>query len=691
MPKMGAPRIQTLAIVLAVLLPVALSAETPLETAICDNDLSRVQELVRAGANVNEKQGDGDNYPLLIACYCYGGRPEIARYLLSVGAKVNLHPRNSYSALMWAIQSYESVSPNDPMRQVAFLMLERGADANYVDPATERTPLMGAAEQGDRQLVELLLSKGADPGPKASGDWCEPGNPGMLCSAADLARKRGHVELAQYLEKKAPSPSPTASTNIVTLTEANWKEQSRVKPIIAVAYFACGTTSSVFKYALHDLKGVNVATIDVDGGNILNHDLFGWDVLYLIWKGKVVKAAIADQEVRTSFVRNWARKTLRENGIPYELGPDEPFIAEPISVPGDLRLSDELAGTFNFDNGPKNSAPGATQQFLVSNGESAFSISGGTLNSTGEDIRDDSGAGFGIVRDEPKDGLTIHLNFNLQQREAGLGDGFLLAAWGDYIKVSVLNHRLHVSLRADKSLPQGQNSTYFDGDYVSDDVVTFNTWHDLVARVDPKTKRVSLTLDGKRQKDVVLSGLFQKLYTKNENSNMAVFDFGPCGWIMKGSIDNLFIYERALNDNEMKALYEQHRKLMPVMAMRTLSVGLSDKHQKFLAAAYAGNSSKMGKLDADRIDSAYNGWTALLYSAYFGRTALVQALLKAGANPFATVGGWDAARIARKRGFPETARAIEAGMLASPLAKQPGFAFPARTATMPAVAVPPGG
>ena len=687
MLKMRAPRIQTLAIVLAALLPLGLLADTPLEEAICANDLSRVQELVRAGANVNEKQGD--NYPLSIACYCYGGRPDIARYLLSVGAKVNLHTRNSYSALMWAIHSMESAGESDPMRQVVFLMLERGAEANYKDPATERTPLMGAAEKGDRQLVDLLLSKGADPSTKGGGDWCERGNPKAFCTAADLARKRGHAELAQYLEKKDPPGGRPAPTNVITLTEANWQEQSRSKPILAVAYFACGTTAPVFKYALSDLKGVSVAAMDVAKGNILKHELFGWDVLYLIYQGKVVKAVVADHEISTNFVRDWASKTLKEHGIPFEMNPSEPLRAEPISVPGDLRLSDELAGKFDFDEGPKNSAPKATQEFMVSSGKSALSIAGGTLNGTGEYAYEDLGAGFGIFRDEPKDGLTIHVNFNLQEREVGLGESFLLSMWGNHINLSVRHHRLHVDLISDKDLTEGHPATYSDGAFVEDADFVFNKWHDLVVRVDPKAKRISLILDGKRLKDIVLSALFLKLYDRNASSNLAVFNYGRCGSAMKGAVDNLLFYERALNDNEMKALYEQHRTLLPAMAMRTRAVSLSDKHQKFLAAAYTGNRSKMGKLDADSIGSAYNGWTALLYSAYFGRTALVQTLLKAGANPFASVGGWDAARIARKRGFPETARAVEAAMLASPLAKRGGFSFPARTKTMPTIAVPP--
>lgn len=197
------PSFTALALCVAALLPGKLAAESPMHTAICAHDLAKVKELVAAGNSVNQ-QYDG-SYPLELAAYCYGGSPAIADFLLSKGANVNLHKANSYNALMWAIRSYRSTSSSDPMRRVIFRMLGMGANARFIDNTTGRTPLMGAAENGDTELVTLLRDKGADPAPRTKGDWCVSGNYDLHCSAADYARLGGHVELALDMEGKDSS------------------------------------------------------------------------------------------------------------------------------------------------------------------------------------------------------------------------------------------------------------------------------------------------------------------------------------------------------------------------------------------------------------------------------------------------------------------------------------------------------
>lgn len=170
--------------------------------AICAHDVSRVKSLINR-ANVNRPLER--TYPLELASYCYGGVPAVASYLLDIGADVNLH-KDSYSALMWALRSYQN---NAEMRPVVIRMIEKGADLKIVDPTTGRTPLMGAAGSGDAEIVRIMLAKGADRSPRTKGDWCISGQT-TQCTAADQARLGGFVELALEIEGKDASAYRTS-------------------------------------------------------------------------------------------------------------------------------------------------------------------------------------------------------------------------------------------------------------------------------------------------------------------------------------------------------------------------------------------------------------------------------------------------------------------------------------------------
>lgn len=182
------------------LLPASLFAGQ-IHDAICNGDLNQVKRLLSNKAQINREQ-DGE-YPLSLAAYCYGGQPQIAEYLLDRGADVNLAKKGDYPPVMWAIRSMGSGSTN-PMRKVVFRMLRMGAKGNGSNPGTGQTALMWAASAGDSELVDLLLSKGADKSARTKPGWCD--NAGTECRASDTARLGGHVELALKLEGKDPAP-----------------------------------------------------------------------------------------------------------------------------------------------------------------------------------------------------------------------------------------------------------------------------------------------------------------------------------------------------------------------------------------------------------------------------------------------------------------------------------------------------
>jgi len=73
----------------------------------------------------------------------------------------------------------------------AALLLDHGADINVIDDEYRSTPLGYAARWGHREMVALLLERGADPN-KAGGAWATP---------MAWARKRGHTEIEADLHR----------------------------------------------------------------------------------------------------------------------------------------------------------------------------------------------------------------------------------------------------------------------------------------------------------------------------------------------------------------------------------------------------------------------------------------------------------------------------------------------------------
>ncbi len=72
------------------------------------------------------------------------------------------------------------------------LLVEAGADPNKNDP-TFRSALAEAADQGDSDMALYLIQQGADPCLKYYGG-----------TAADFARKKGHVKLSYLLRAAGP-------------------------------------------------------------------------------------------------------------------------------------------------------------------------------------------------------------------------------------------------------------------------------------------------------------------------------------------------------------------------------------------------------------------------------------------------------------------------------------------------------
>jgi ankyrin repeat protein len=114
--------------------------------------------LLEKNANVNAQDEDGDS-ALMVAVSL--GYPKTVRYLLAKGADVNHKNRSNVTALMESVRSQFLYFLNNRL-EIVQALLDAGADISIKDGAYGETALMMAVENGNFDIVNLLLAKGAD-------------------------------------------------------------------------------------------------------------------------------------------------------------------------------------------------------------------------------------------------------------------------------------------------------------------------------------------------------------------------------------------------------------------------------------------------------------------------------------------------------------------------------------------------
>lgn len=206
--------------------------------AIKGNDPAKVAQLLDGDRSLL-KAKSGDVSAILLALYY--GKPDIARLFVDRGAEltfaeacafgdadvvhklldkdpslVNAFSDDGFPALGLAIFFRQP--------QIARELIERGADVNAAARNSQRVaPIHGAASVGNREMVALLLEKGADPNAKQERDFvalhtaalhgdiemaknliAHGADPALQSddgkSPLDLAREKGHAAFVEWLQ-----------------------------------------------------------------------------------------------------------------------------------------------------------------------------------------------------------------------------------------------------------------------------------------------------------------------------------------------------------------------------------------------------------------------------------------------------------------------------------------------------------
>lgn len=164
----------------------------PLAYAAAYGDLEIVQLLIKAGADLNGQVAYGD--VALIKAHEHENI-EILKYLIEQGADVNAP--NHYG-----LTPFIGLCEGGPL-EIVQLAIKHGGDVNssFVNNIGKDagkknfSPLQTAAHSGRLDVVELLLSLGADPRVKDSDGR----------SSIELAKSRGHEDIAKLLQKQLDS------------------------------------------------------------------------------------------------------------------------------------------------------------------------------------------------------------------------------------------------------------------------------------------------------------------------------------------------------------------------------------------------------------------------------------------------------------------------------------------------------
>nr|CDJ80356.1 Ankyrin and K Homology domain containing protein [Haemonchus contortus] len=193
---------------------------TALMEAAMDGHLEVARILIQAGAPVNLTS---ESYESPLTLSCCGGHAELAKLLIDAGANIEETNDENYTPLMEAAReghvhvvkillengAQVNATTDETMETALTGLYSNGADLNF--DYDGRTALMKAAKNGFVEIVEFLVSKGADVNYRSSnGD----------ATALSLACSAGHKDIVKLLLKCGADPNIELKDGVTCVMEA---------------------------------------------------------------------------------------------------------------------------------------------------------------------------------------------------------------------------------------------------------------------------------------------------------------------------------------------------------------------------------------------------------------------------------------------------------------------------------------
>ncbi|HJQ69089.1 MAG TPA: ankyrin repeat domain-containing protein [Blastocatellia bacterium] len=123
---------------------------TQLMRTVETSDVTEVEKIINAGANVNEQSYTGITALQTAAGM---GKTDIVRLLIRKGADVNQKAQGGFTPLMQAALAGRT--------EVAEILLEAGADPDAAETVTGKTAADWADEKNHKEIVQMLVRHGA--------------------------------------------------------------------------------------------------------------------------------------------------------------------------------------------------------------------------------------------------------------------------------------------------------------------------------------------------------------------------------------------------------------------------------------------------------------------------------------------------------------------------------------------------
>ena len=261
---------------------IAKTQQLELFGAILQNDVERVQTLLKSGADANLALSDRyreRRTPLLLAASL--GLSKIARALLAAGAEVNLHC-GGQSALIAATRDSWS-----GRFDVVMTLITNGADVHAVG-ADGNSPLHHAARSRDGALIRQLIEAGADVSLQNA-----LGLSPLACAAA-AGNKLGITELISHRTIAADKSAQgwnCATPPLVALGSSPQDDPELVKLLLThcdANVQDAGGRSALHACASHDLLDMGAALLNA-GANPNLQDQHGCTPLMLAASGSSLR------------------------------------------------------------------------------------------------------------------------------------------------------------------------------------------------------------------------------------------------------------------------------------------------------------------------------------------------------------------------------------------------------------------